>query len=46
VVLNTLKKTVELYQTEGSPELPAGVRERLIKRLSLQDLLDAQDRRP
>lgn len=41
VVLNTLKKTVELYRLEGRSEMPEGVRERLFRRLSLEDLMRA-----
>jgi len=39
VVLNTLKKTVELYRTKANSEMPAGVRERLFRRLSLEELM-------
>lgn len=40
VVVNTLRKTVELYeQTEDSPDLPDGVRERLFLKLKLDDYL-------
>jgi anti-sigma factor (TIGR02949 family) len=38
VVLNTFRKTIELYRVQGRPEMPSGVRERLFKRLSLDDL--------
>ncbi|MGE5252146.1 MAG: anti-sigma factor family protein [Bacteroidota bacterium] len=38
VVLNTFRKTVELYHSQGRSEMPSGVRERLFKRLSLDDL--------
>ncbi|GAB4575013.1 MAG: hypothetical protein Kow0077_24440 [Anaerolineae bacterium] len=42
IVVNTLAKTVELYQTTPvmNDELPAEVRQRLYKRLNLDDLLD------
>jgi anti-sigma factor RsiW len=40
VVVNTLRKTVELYeQTVPSAELPGPVRERLYARLRLEDYL-------
>jgi anti-sigma factor RsiW len=40
VVVNTLRKTVELYeQTESSPDLPGEVRERLFLKLKLDDYL-------
>jgi anti-sigma factor RsiW len=40
VVVNTLRKTVELYeQVEGPEALPAGVRERLFLRLNLDDFV-------
>lgn len=40
VVVDTLKKTVELYQqTAEDPEIPADVRERLYLRLNLEDFL-------
>ena len=42
VVLNTLKKTIELYRTEGASEMPASIRERLFRRLSLEDLMRPQ----
>jgi len=39
VVVDTLKKTIYLYQsTNSEAEVPAGVRERLYKRLDLEDL--------
>jgi anti-sigma factor RsiW len=41
IVVNTLKRTVDLYQTSTSEEdasLPEDVRTRLYKRLSLDDL--------
>jgi len=38
VVVNTLRKTIELYRTEQvSPDLPDTVRQRLYARLNLQD---------
>jgi anti-sigma factor RsiW len=40
VVVNTLAKTVELYATVPQADLPDEVRERLFKRLKLDDLLD------
>jgi len=40
VFVDTLKKTVSLYQQrEEGIELPGGVRERLFKVLSLEDLI-------
>lgn len=40
VVINTLRKTVELYkQTGESVELPEAVRERLFQKLNLKDYL-------
>ncbi|MDO8969614.1 MAG: zf-HC2 domain-containing protein [Saprospiraceae bacterium] len=40
VVINTLKKTVELYQQTGEPVgLPDAVRERLFMKLELKDFL-------
>ena len=40
VVVDTLKKTVYLYQqSDIETDLPTGVRERLFKRLNLDDLL-------
>jgi anti-sigma factor RsiW len=43
IVLNTLKKTVELYRLEGPAGMPDAVRERLFKRLSLDDLMEPSD---
>lgn len=41
VVVNTLRKTVELYQqTEPSLDLPDSVRERLFYKLHLEDYLE------
>lgn len=39
IVVDTLRKTVELYQETGEQDddLPAGVRERLYLRLNLED---------
>ena len=40
IVVNTLRKTVELYeQTTGPVELPDAVRERLFLKLELKDFL-------
>jgi anti-sigma factor RsiW len=40
VVVNTLKKTVELYHdTAGEVEVPADVRQRLYLRLHLEDFM-------
>jgi predicted anti-sigma-YlaC factor YlaD len=42
IVVNTLKKTIDLYHTvdeDENPTLPDDVRSRLVKRLSLEDLL-------
>ena len=39
VVVDTLKKTVYLYQTNPDNDLPTDVRERLFKRLNLDDFL-------
>ena len=40
IVVNTLRKTVELYrQTSGPAELPGSVRERLFLRLELEEFL-------
>ncbi len=40
VVVNTLRKTIELYrQTAGPSDLPGGVRERLFFKLQLEDYL-------
>jgi anti-sigma factor RsiW len=41
VVVNTLRKTVELYEkSEDQSELPGNVKERLFLKLDLQDYLD------
>ena len=39
IVVDTLKKTVYLYKSNNDTNLPVGVRERLFKRLNLDDLL-------
>ena len=39
VVVDTLKKTVYLYQSSPGQDLPTDVRERLFKRLNLDDFL-------
>ncbi|MEN6571536.1 MAG: zf-HC2 domain-containing protein [Anaerolineaceae bacterium] len=40
IVLNTMKKTIELYhEDEGSADLPEGVKRRLFTTLSLADYL-------
>ena len=40
IVVNTLRKTVELYrQTSGPAELPGSVRERLFLKLELEEYL-------
>jgi anti-sigma factor RsiW len=39
IVVDTLKKTVSLYQTTSATEIPADVRERLFIRLDLDDFL-------
>lgn len=40
IVVNTLKKTVELYhETDDDPNLPDDVRERLFLRLNLEDYM-------
>ena len=39
VVVDTLKKTIELYHREAAQDVPADVRQRLFKRLDLDDLL-------
>jgi predicted anti-sigma-YlaC factor YlaD len=45
VVVNTLKKTVELYeQCAEKSELPGEVKERLFARLELQDYLEIKNR--
>jgi anti-sigma factor RsiW len=46
VVVDTLSKTVALYQTQGQDPLPGDVQERLYKVLNLESLIgpDAQSR--
>ena len=46
VVVDTLSKTVALYQTRGQDPLPGDVQERLYKVLNLESLIgpDAQSR--
>lgn len=39
VVLNTTRRTIDLVQEEAASPLPEDVRERLFKRLSLDDYL-------
>lgn len=39
VVVDTLRKTVELYHAASRTNLPVGVRERLFIRLNLEDFL-------
>lgn len=39
IVVDTLKKTVYLYRSESGTDLPLDVRERLFKRLDLDDFL-------
>jgi anti-sigma factor RsiW len=42
VVVDTLKKTVYLYQaTSSNPEMPAEIRQRLYHRLELDEFLNA-----
>lgn len=44
VVVNTTRKTIELYQTARDvSETPTGVRERLYKRLNLEDFMTQTD---
>jgi anti-sigma factor (TIGR02949 family) len=41
IVVDTLQKTVSLYQTVSEQEpVPDGVRQRLFRRLQIDDLLD------
>lgn len=43
VVLNTMKKTVEIYrEDDGTENMPEGVKRRLFATLSLEDYLPAQ----
>lgn len=39
IVVDTLKKTVYLYQSDTEADLPAAMRERLFKRLDLDEFL-------
>ncbi len=39
VVVDTLRRTIELYHTLPSPEMPAAARERLFKSLDLAEFL-------
>jgi anti-sigma factor RsiW len=39
IVVDTLKKTVYLYQSNSDTDLPVAVRERLFKRLNLDEYL-------
>ncbi len=39
IVVNTLKKTIEIYQNAPSSELPSDVRERLFFKLQLNEYL-------
>ena len=39
IVVDTLKKTVSLYQSNTDTDLPVAVRERLFKRLNLDEYL-------
>ena len=39
VVVDTFRKTIELYHTEATQTVPEDVRRRLFKRLDLDDLL-------
>ncbi len=41
VVVDTFKKTIELYHTDSTQAVPADVRQRLFKSLNLDDLLHA-----
>ncbi len=41
IVVDTLRRTVELYQTQGRDPVPGDVQERLYKVLDLQDLTGA-----
>jgi predicted anti-sigma-YlaC factor YlaD len=44
VVVDTLTRTVELYQTAPTPDLPDDVKERLYTRLRFEDFLNGKDR--
>jgi anti-sigma factor RsiW len=39
IVIDTLRKTVELYRSMPAPPLPEDVRERLLLRLNLDDFI-------
>ena len=39
IVVDTMKKTVYLYQSTSEPDMPADVRERLFKRLDMEEFL-------
>ncbi|GAB4431972.1 MAG: hypothetical protein Kow002_20100 [Anaerolineales bacterium] len=39
VVVDTMKKTVYLYQATNEPDMPVGVRERLFKSLNMDEFL-------
>ena len=41
IVVDTLKKTIYLYQSNTETDLPLAVRERLFKRLNLDEYLKA-----
>ena len=41
VVMDTLRKTIELYEVDRTEEIPEEVKLRLYKRLDLEDLLTA-----
>lgn len=41
IVVDTLRHTVELYQTQGRDPIPGDVQERLYKVLNLQDFTGA-----
>lgn len=45
VVVNTLRKTIELYHADGQTvvELPADMRDRLFARLDLNDFIQKED---
>jgi len=47
VVVNTLRKTIELYrQTSAPADLPGSVRERLFFKLQLEDYLQKGNKQP
>jgi len=39
VVIDTLKKTIYLYHSSSQIDIPPGIRERLFRRLDLEDFL-------